>query len=124
MSILGAVKVGAQVGIAVHNFVFNYTQNEYEDKIAELERLIGKLETHKKNLEDLKDWIPSFWDDENARKTVATLEITIREVNRKMDTAKDLTAVFKNTVRDLEGSKINLGNLLEDAQGLLESVAE
>lgn len=120
MSILGASKVGAKLGAFASDLIFDYTKSKYEDKVSKLEGLIAQLKTHQTTLEDLKSRIPSFWEDELANKTVATLNLTLQDVARKMETAKDLVVIFKETINELDGSKENLSSKLDDAIGLLE----
>ena len=42
MSIIVAAGVGLAAGSAASGFIFNYTKNEYEQKISELERVYGQ----------------------------------------------------------------------------------
>jgi hypothetical protein len=122
MSIIGASILGAKLGDWASELIFDYTREQYEDKIATLEGLIAKLEAHKRTLEDFKNQIPSFWEDSNAVDTAQALNLTLISVNNKMETAKGLVAVFKETAADLGGAKESMGEKLKDAIGLLEII--
>ena len=119
--IIGAALIA---GNALKNFLFNYTKNEYEQKIGELDGLITKLNTHLDNLTSLRNQVPGFWEDEKAQATVRTLDVNIQKVRRNMETAKALSDTFKKTVSELDGSQNVLGGLIEDAQGILNSIGE
>ena len=90
-----------------------------EDKIRELEGLIGRLESHQTNLVNLKNRIPAFWEDERATKVVAALNRTMADVNKKMNTAKELVATYKNAMQAMEKSESAVSEFLEDALALL-----
>ena len=121
MSIISAA---ITAGSALKNFLFNYTKNEYEQKIAELDGLITRLNNHLDNLTSLRNQIPGFWEDEKAQATIRTLDVNILKVRRNMETAQALSETFKKTVNELDGSQNVLGNLIQDAQGVLDSLGD
>lgn len=124
MSIINAIDVGARIGDAVSGFLFQYTKAQYEEKINELDTHIAQLNTHLDNLISLKDRIPTFWKDDNANKTVATLEMTIKNVQRDMETAQNLAQVFRDAVASFDTSNEKLHGYIEDALGLLNLFGE
>ena len=124
MSIIGAIAVGAGLGTAVSNYLFNYTKNEYEQKIGELDRLIAQLNTHLETLISLREEMPSFWEDEQAKETSAALDLTIQKVRDNMKTAQSLSNTFKKTVSSLDGSKSVLHGFIQDAVGALSTIGK
>lgn len=121
MAILAAAAAGAIIGKAASGYVFNYTKSLYETRIAELERLIGRLKEHLVQLESYRDEMPQFWNDENARKTALALDETILSVKRAMGTAEGLARALKGTVDSLGGSNSALQNSIEDALNFLKA---
>lgn len=124
MSITAAIVVGGGLGIAASKFLFNYTKNEYDQKIAELDLLITKLNSHLETLISLRNQIPGFWEDENAQNTAATLDVTIEKVRSNMATAESLSNTFKLTVNSLDGSRDVLTGFVQDALGALTSLGQ
>lgn len=119
MSILGAVVVGGGLGLAGQNFIFNYTKDVYEAKVNELTNLIARLQNHLSELENLKSEIPSFWDDDNARKSNQAITVTMERTKDAMDVAQRLLDNFKETINNLDNSQNTLGGFIEDALGIL-----
>lgn len=124
MSIIGAAVIGAGLGTAASNFLFNYTKNEYQEKIGELDRLIGRLKTHLETLTTLREEMPSFWEDEQAQETMTALDLTIQNVRNNMETAESLAETFRKTVDSLDGSQSVLHNFVQDAIGALSSIGK
>ena len=122
MSIIGAVAVGAAAGKLVSDFVFNYTKDVYEAKINELTNLVARLKNHLNELENLKSEIPSFWNDDNARKSLEAINLTIQRTKSNMDIAQRLLDNFKETVANMDNSQNTLGSVIEDAVGILTGI--
>lgn len=108
----------------VAELMVDFKRERCEQKIAELEALIARLDNHKKNLESLKNRIPTFWEDEKANTVIAALTRTMNDVDKKMLVSKDLVETYKIAMNAMETSESSATNLLEDALGLLESVLE
>lgn len=121
MSVIGVVGIGA-AGVAVNNFIINYTQDQYEAKVNELSNLIARLNAHLSELESLKGEIPSFWHDDNARKALDAINITMERTKNEMFIAQRLMDNFKETINNMENSKTTLGGFIEDAIGILGSI--
>lgn len=121
MSISAVVSAGAVLGGTGQGFLFNYTRNEYEIKVAELEELIARLNQHLDRLQELRSQIPQFWDDENARETGVVLDKTIKRVLDAMNLSENLSRTYKSTIEALGGSKETLAELIGDAMGILDS---
>lgn len=119
MSIIGAAGVA---GVAVNNFIFNYTQDIYEAKVNELTNLIARLKNHLTELENLKNEIPSFWNDDNSKKALASLNLTIERTRDAMQVAQRLLDNFQETITNLDNSKVTLSGFMEDALGILNSI--
>ena len=47
--------------------IIKYVQSQYEAKIAELEQYYILLQQHLNKMENLKENMFQFWDDDNAR---------------------------------------------------------
>lgn len=116
--VAGAWNFGQSIG----EMMVDFKKDRCEEKIAELEALIARLEDHEKTLTNLKARIPSFWKDDKANTVITALNKTMSDVNKKMLTAKDLVATYKTAMQSMETSENTASNLLEDALGLLESV--
>lgn len=121
MSVIGVVGIGA-AGVAVNNFIINYTQDQYEAKVNELSNLIARLNAHLSELESLKGEIPSFWHDDNARKALDAINITMERTKNEMFIAQRLMDNFKETINNMENSKTTLSGFIEDAIGILGSI--
>jgi prefoldin subunit 5 len=121
MSLIVAAGVGLAVGAVGTGFLFNYTKNEYEQKIAELNRLIGALGEHLNDMKALRDKVPSFWDDEQGREVIRELNRTIQETEREMETVKTYVRTLQTVVTELDGSKTLMGETIKDLQSTLSA---
>lgn len=122
MSILGATVIGGGLGLAAQGFIFNYTKDVYEAKVTELTNLIARLQNHWDELENLKDEIPSFWDDDNAKKANDAIFLTMERTKDAMDVAQRLLDNFKETISNLDNSQTTLGEFIGDALGILSGI--
>ena len=116
---IAAYQFGHTLGEAM---VVNFNREVCEMKISELEGLIGRLAIHQSKLENLKNRIPAFWEDDRAEKVIAALNRTMADVSKKMITAKDLVATYKSAMQSMESSESKATELLEDAWALLEAL--
>jgi len=121
MSILGAIAVGVRVAGATSNFIFNYTKQEYEDKIADLERAHTKLNKHLTNMENLRSKLHEVWDDENAQAVSVDLLNTIEQTRLEMKTVQDFIGVFKQAVSEFDNSNANISNVLDTLKSLISA---
>ncbi len=119
MSIIGTTLDIADVATGIG---FNYTQIEYEDKIAGFESLINRLKIHQDDLMDLRNQIPGFWDDTEAHETYKALELTIIKVRQAMERAERLTNDCKEIVSDLKKGKEEIQGFIQDANGILNGL--
>lgn len=122
MSIIGAVVTGVVGGTAVNNFIFKYTQNEYQKKVTELEDLHTELKGHLETLIDLRREMADFWRDEHAQKTGAVLDVNIQKVRNNMQTVADLIRIYKEAVSSIGGSNDIMNEVLGAAGGILDSI--
>ena len=120
MSIIGAIGIGLGLGKFASDLMFKYTQNVYLERIGELDAVIGKLNTHLTNLTNLRNDIPTFWNDDDAKKALDTIDINIQKVTTQLGTAKDMAKLLRETVDALESGKAGLGEKIQDAKGLLD----
>lgn len=104
------------------NIVVNYTQSQYNAKIAELEGYYNQLSTHLARMEDLKSRISDFWDDANGQETATILVSEIRHVQSTMDRTSEMLAFYKSTVEGLGGVNVGVSGLLNEALGLLSKL--
>lgn len=114
MSIVGAAVVGIGLGRAATQFVFSYSKQEYEERVSKLQVEISKLESHEARLEELRNQIPGFWEDEQATKAYKLISEELSEVRRYTEWAKDTLQIMQETVQELDGKQNRLGNLLEE----------
>lgn len=119
MSIIGAIGIGLGLGKFASGLMFKYTQNVYIERIGELDDVIAKLGTHLTNLTNLRNEIPGFWDDEDAKKALDTIDLNIQKVTTQLGTAKDMAKLLRDTVDSLESGKSGLSEKIEDAKSLL-----
>ena len=125
MSILaGALLVGkaAEKASGIAAMAVNFKKEKCEEKIAELEGLVARLENHQTKLVSLKNRIPAFWEDDRANAVKAALDRTMEDVNKKMITAKDLIITYKAAVEGFEKAEEYATGLIQDALGLLNSL--
>ena len=113
-SAVAASKIGAMA--------VNFQKGKCEEKIAELEGLVARLENHQTKLVSLKNRIPAFWEDDRANAVKAALDRTMEDVNDKMITAKDLIITYKAAVEGFEKAEEYATGLIQDALGILESL--
>lgn len=119
MSLLAAAAAGATIGVAVDKFIFNYTKNEYEEKLNQLTRLVNDLDIHLSRMRELQDQVPTFWDDEQGVQIYQALSKTIDETAREMETVRAYIRTLQTVVDQLDNSK---GLLSETAQDLMAAI--
>ena len=119
MSIIAAAGIGLAAGSAASGFLFNYTKNEYEQKINELNRLVSVLEEHLVDMKELRDKVPSFWDDDQGLEVYNELNRTIQETEREMETVKTYMRTLQTVVDELDGSKNLMSETIKDLQSAL-----
>lgn len=124
MPIGAAIALGVGLGIGATELMFNYTKRDYEVKVDKLETLIRELENHLSKLRELRSSVPSFWDDDEGRKTCQILDEMISKVVNKMDQAKSLTRIYKNAISEFDTSKSVMVETLESAFGLLSGLGD
>lgn len=120
MSIIGAVGLGLGLGAKASGFLFNYTKNEYEEKISELQGYITELEGHLSDMERLRGRISQFWADDNSLSVYRELERTIEETRKQMKTAKETMDTLKIVVDELDKSKGEMTDTLEKLKALID----
>ena len=119
MSLLGAAALGVSLGNLVADATFNYTKQQYLDKISDLEALSARLEKHIMNMENLKTELGPIWDDENGRKMIKNLDQTIAITKIQANYANAMLKTFKETVAEMDSSQSALGAVLDVANMIL-----
>lgn len=99
--------------------ILKYTEAQYKAKISELEGYLGRLKEHKENMKTLKGDMYNFWDDPNAQKAGEALAVQIHQVENAMERTMDLLNFYNKSVEQLGGTNSGIGELLEDALGIL-----
>lgn len=102
--------------------IVKYTKAQYQAKITELEGYYAQLEQHLTNMENLKDNMFQFWDDENARTTGKILNATIRQVQNAMTRTSDLLIFYKSAIEKMSGADSTAKELLDDAFSVISSL--
>lgn len=103
-------------------FMVNYTQAQYQAKIAELGGYHNQLQTHLETMEGFREKMYQFWDDENARTTGEMLAIQIRQVRNAMDRTSDMINFYTRSVEKLDGVNIDVGETILEAIGILSGL--
>ena len=119
MSLIAAAGIGLGAGTVAGNFIFNYSKNEYIQKINELERFIARLKEHMEKLKELRGQVFEFWEDEDARNTCRVLDDTILEVETETMNAERLCTNYRTTVDSMSGAQGVLGQSIQDALAAL-----
>lgn len=124
MAIGTAILTGATLGGVVNTFIFKHTQNEYQQKINELEGLRVELNGHLETLLELRQQMASFWRDDSARKTGAVLDLNIQKVRNNMATVQDLLRIYNEAVSSIGGANNIMDETLGAANTILDSILE
>ena len=104
-------------------FSVTYTQAQYQAKITELEGYYKQLELHLGRMQELRNQMFDFWNDENAQTTGLILSNEIRAVQTAMDRTADTITFYKSTIDKMEGANIDVVNTLQDALGLIAGLS-
>lgn len=99
--------------------IIKYVQSQYEAKIAELEQYYILLQQHLNKMENLKENMFQFWDDDNARQAGQVITLTIRQVTSSMTMTQETLAFYKSAVAKLGATKSVTSGLLDSALQLL-----
>lgn len=119
MSLVAAAATGLVLGGASSGFVFNYTASEYQQKINQLANLLERLQEHLGKMNELKEAIPSFWDDEHSAKVYTELTDTIRQTETEMETTRSYMATLQTVVDELSRSKTLMSDTIEKLHAAL-----
>lgn len=104
------------------SIVVKYTKSQYMTKINELEGYHAELQTHLTRMEELKEQIAQFWNDENGQAAAKALVHEIRQVKNSMDRTSDLLLFYKNCVDKLDSADIDVKSVIESALSLLQGL--
>lgn len=96
-----------------------YSQAQYQAKLTELEGYHQMLAEHLSKMQELKSKMSDFWDDENGRKAALALHNEIQSVQTTMDRTKQTITFYQSTIDKLDGSNLDVGNILGDAITIL-----
>lgn len=100
-----------------------YTKAQYQAKITELEGYYALLEQHLSSMENLKESMFQFWEDENARTTGMILNGEIEQVKKAMTRTSDLLIFYKSSVEKLSGADASVRDLLGDALSIITGLS-
>lgn len=99
--------------------IVKYSQAQYQAKITELEGYYNQLSQHLATMQDLKNQMYTFWEDENAQKAGQVLAEEIRHVTTTMDRTHETIAFYKSSIEKLDGVNVDVGGLFQDALSVL-----
>ena len=117
-----AIGTGVALGLTGSGFVFNYTKNEYTQKISELQLSVDALQGHLNDMKELRDRVPSFWDDDNGNRVYRELEDTISKTESEMEDVKAFIRTLQTVVNELDGSQNLIKETIDDLSNLVLSV--
>ena len=95
--------------------ILKYTESQYMEKITELEGYHSRLSEHLTRMEELRDQISSFWDDDNAKKAYMALVKECTNVRYAMEMTNNVLMIYKKVVSDMSSADAALDSLLEEA---------
>lgn len=121
MAIGTIISVAAAASTAATGFVFKYTKQEYVSRLSEVERLLAQLGDHLNDLKELREEIPKFWDDENAREVCIELEMTINQTESEMDTVKAYIRTLQTVIEEMSKSGTVMSETIADVKNMLLS---
>lgn len=99
--------------------IIRYEQSFYKARIAELEGYYSQLSGHLDRLEQLREEMYQFWEDQNAQEAGQVLQQTILKVKNHMDRVQTNLILNKSIVEQMEGLKAENSGELGAAMSLL-----
>lgn len=96
--------------------ILKYAKGEYQAKISELEGYYNQLTQHLDRMNELKEGMFNFWNDDRARKAGILLTSEINSVRNAMDRTHDMINFYKSAVAKFDGSISSVEDVLEAAQ--------
>lgn len=104
------------------NLIFNYTESVYKAKINELNRLIARMKTHVDRLEELRDDLEKYWDDDTAREYYNVISTQIRAVRNALNRTISLSDFYKSSQDEITNKQTLSGEALEDVSAIIKSL--
>lgn len=97
-----------------------YSKGIYEAKIDELQNYCDLLAPHITRMEELRNQMYTFWDDENARIAGQLLEIQLQYTRNAVDEIKGTILFYKNSINQLGTAGAAAKETLEMALSLFQ----
>lgn len=104
------------------DLILKYTEGEYREKLAEVQGYKNQLESHITNLENYKNDIARFWNDDYAQKTARTLYSTIRQAKAVMNRAQNMIDFYNTSLEDITNQRTAMDSVYESITGKLGTI--
>ena len=106
------------------SIIIRYSAGVYENKINTLEALNQRLMNHLSVLEELKERIPTFWEDQSTAGYVVKLSKAISEVKNKSDDVMALRVQYEETFREQNRVSSTIDEQIESINERSEKATE
>lgn len=97
------------------SIILRYDKYLYEEKINELQGCLTKLESHRSELERLKNEISKFWNDDAGQKVHLIMDTHVRHITSIQRQCQDQITFYKNAIAKFDATKEVTDALLETA---------
>ena len=101
------------------SLVLKYKKAEYENRINTLKDYLARLTTRLENLENYKEQIKEYWEDENADKLYSSLSEMIRSVKSSIERTNTCISMCENTINTVDAGNAGVGEMLGNALKVL-----
>lgn len=102
-------------------YVIKYSKSVYVAKINSLDSCVSELTRHLDVLENLRNQVKSFWDDDNARKLLTQIAGQITRVRAAMDDCNNLKRLYQENVDKMAGSTEVIDDIQNDIDRSIEN---
>lgn len=123
MSLAGAVLGGSIGANAGGNLLLNYTRNQYQEKIDQLESCKTRLDAHLAQLEAYQQQLYNFWTGENAEEYFAMIGVQIMAVRSAQTRVETTLQNWQEVVDKMEHTKETVSELTGGATNVLKDLA-
>lgn len=115
MSIIGA----AGVGVAISGIIIRFQKYVYDQKIADLQSYVAKLDDHLARLESYKSEIPGFWGDETGKNFMRIIDTQIMQLRNARQSVDNLSKLYDNLKAALDSSQQTVSDKVSEISGIV-----
>ncbi len=105
------------------SMALRYSRQVYQNKFDELDGYNKQLSDHLDTLEDLRDQIKNYWDDDIAQGYFENLTTQILKVRQVMHNIDGMKNLYSKTIGEMDAQKNAGFEVIDDIKDLVTGIA-